>query len=56
MLSDLKSRESDRELVNAWLDRIAEFDPVCRAEVLEQCKNDIDARRFYVRMATGELN
>ena len=55
MLADLKSRESDRELVNAWLDKINEHDPGCRAEVLEQCKNDIEARRFYVRLATGEF-
>ena len=48
--------KSDRELVNDWLDRINEHNQACRDEVLEQCKNDPDARKFYVQKAKGEIN
>jgi hypothetical protein len=39
---------SDRAKVNAWLDKIGEHEDACRAEVLEQCKNDPEARAYYV--------
>jgi hypothetical protein len=47
-LSQLKNADTDRAKVNKWLDSIGEVDPYCRAEVLEQCKDDPDARAYYV--------
>jgi len=47
-LSKLKSVDTDRAKVNAWLDSIAEFDEDCRSEVLAQCKDDAEARMYYV--------
>jgi len=47
-LSDLKKGLSDRAKVEQWLDHILEFDPACRNEILEACRNDPEARRFYV--------
>ena len=55
-LAELKSRDTDRQAINDWLDRIGENDQACRDEVLEYCKNDPDARRFYVQKAKGEIN
>lgn len=51
MLSEIKKQASDRQLINDWLDRINEHDPACRAEVLDQCKNDKEARAYYVSRA-----
>lgn len=35
--------------VNAWLDKIGEHDEACRQEVLEQCKDDPEARQYYLQ-------
>lgn len=48
-LSQLKNGDTDRQKVNKWLDHINEHDDACRAEVMEQCKNDKEARAFYVQ-------
>ena len=40
--------QSDRQKVEVWLDFINERCPVTRADVLDQCANDTDARRYYV--------
>ena len=50
-LKELKSQGSDREKVNKWLDSINEFDEDCRAEVLVQCKDDPEAREYYVGLS-----
>ena len=50
-LADLKNRDTDRKKVNDWLDRIGETDPKCREEVLQACAKDLDARKYYVRLA-----
>lgn len=47
-LAELKTRKSDRQKVIAWLDSINEHDPACREEVLQHCKDDIEARGYYV--------
>jgi len=47
---------TDRQKVEAWLDLIQEFDPAIRAEVLEQCKTDIEARRYYVMRSEEVCN
>ena len=39
---------ADLKRVENWLDSIHEFDPAIRAEVIEQCKTDPDARRYFV--------
>ena len=44
---------SDRAKVNAWLDKIGEHDPDCRAEVLAQCKDDPTARQYYLSRSGG---
>lgn len=46
---ELKQKIDDRAKVNAWLDHINETDEACRAEVLDQCANDKDARAYYVK-------
>jgi hypothetical protein len=45
---DLKQRVDDRVKINKWLDSINETDEECRAEVLQQCKDDPEARAYYV--------
>lgn len=45
---------NDREKVTAWLDHIQEKDEACRAEVLEQCAKDKEARAYYVKRYTED--
>lgn len=40
--------KSDRAKVNLWLTKIGEHDEACRAEVIEQCAKDREARAYYV--------
>jgi hypothetical protein len=47
-MQDQNTQLSDRTKVNLWLDAIDEHDPACRAEVMEQCASDKDARRYFV--------
>lgn len=47
-LKELKAADTDRAKVNKWLDSIGEFDEECRAEVLAQCKDDPEARAYYL--------
>jgi len=54
-LTRLKNASKDRQKVNDWLDRINETDEACRAEVLDQCAKDPEARAYYV-MRSEELN
>jgi len=54
-LTKLKNASKDRQKVNDWLDRINETDEACRAEVLDQCAKDPEARAYYV-MRSEELN
>jgi len=51
----LREDTSERAKVNAWLDRINETDEACRAEVLERCAKDPEARAYYV-MRSEEPN
>ena len=53
MLSDLKREQSDRQKVLDWLASIGETDQACINEVLEQCKTDTEARKYFV-MRSGE--
>lgn len=53
-LTELKTRETDRQKVEIWLDHIHEHDKTCRAEVLDHCKKDKDARRYYVERYTQD--
>ena len=46
----MKSKQTDRQLVNIWLDEIGEHDPACREEVIEACKTP-DGRAYYVTQA-----
>jgi len=41
--------------VNNWLDRIGETDEACRAEVLDQCAKDPEARAYYVARSEEEF-
>jgi len=50
-LADLKTRDTDRQKVEAWLDFINEHCPATRAEVLEYCAKDQSARAYFVNMA-----
>ena len=47
-LADFKNQDSDRAKVSAWLDHINEHDEATRAEVLDACANDIEARKYFV--------
>lgn len=40
--------QSDRQKVEAWLTQIGEHDEAIRAEVIEQCAKDREARAYYV--------
>jgi hypothetical protein len=53
-LALLKSEGTDRKKVEAWLDSIQEFDPAIRAEVLDACAKDKEARAYFV-MRSGEV-
>jgi len=54
-LSKVKAASENRKKVLDWLDKIGETDEACRAEVLEQCAKDQEARAYYV-MRSEELN
>ena len=54
-LSTLKEKGLDMQKINAWLDRISEFDPACRQEVIELAERDPKARAFYVAKYEGKL-
>lgn len=47
-LAELKRAQSDRQKVELWLTKIGEHDEACRAEVIEQCAKDREARAYYV--------
>ena len=47
-LNQLKTRDTDKSKINAWLDKIGETDQACRDEVIELCKNNTEARAYYV--------
>lgn len=53
-LAEFKNQDSDRAKVEKWLDHIQEFDPACREEVLLDCKNNLDARAYYVKRYTED--
>ena len=53
--SKVKAASENRKKVLDWLDKIGETDEACRAEVLEQCAKDQEARAYYV-MRSEELN
>jgi len=48
-LSQLKNEGTDRAKVNAWLDKIEEFDEACRNEVIELCSKDIEYRKAILK-------
>ena len=54
-LTKLKNASKDRQKVNNWLDRINETDEACRAEVLDQCAKDPEARAYYVMRSQEEF-
>jgi len=54
-LSELKTRDTDRKKISDWLDRIGESDEQIRDEVMDACTADLEARKYYVAMAKGEL-
>jgi len=47
--AELQQKVSDRAKVNAWLDKIQEFDEACRNEVLELCSKDIEYRKAILK-------
>lgn len=53
-LASLKAGMDDRRKVLAWLDHIGETDKACRAEVLQLCKDDPEARAYYVKHYTDD--
>jgi len=54
-LTKLKNASKDRQKVTDWLDRINETDEACRAEVLDQCAKDPEARAYYVMRSQEEF-
>ena len=54
-LSKVKAASENRKKVLDWLDKIGETDEACRAEVLDQCAKDPEARAYYV-MRSEEPN
>ena len=54
-LRKLKAASENRKKVLDWLDKIGETDEACRAEVLERCAKDPEARAYYV-MRSEEPN
>ena len=55
-LERVKAASEDKKKVLAWLDHIQEFDKDCRAEVIEQCTIDKEAREYYVSRANESLS
>lgn len=53
-LAELKTRETDRQKVELWLDHINEHDPACREEVLANCKADKECRAYFVKRFTED--
>ena len=54
-LRKLKAASENRKKVLDWLDKIGETDEACRAEVLEQCAKDPEARAYYVARSEEEF-
>jgi len=54
-LSKVKAASENRKKVLDWLDKIGETDEACRAEVLEQCAKDQEARAYYVARSEEEF-
>lgn len=48
--------KTDRQKVLDWLASIGETDQACIDEVLEQCKTDPDARKYYVMRSEEVFN
>ena len=44
----MAEKMTDRQKVNAWLDHIGCTDEAERAEVLETCSKDMEARKYFV--------
>lgn len=51
----MNNPQTPRELINWWLDKINEQDPGCRAEVVDACAADPEARKYYVETAKKSL-
>jgi len=54
-LSKVKAASENRKKVLDWLDKIGETDEACRAEVLDQCAKDPEARAYYVARSEEEF-
>jgi len=48
-LAELKQLDSDLIMINKWLDHINETDQKCREEVIANCKENGEARAYYVK-------
>lgn len=51
----MKQLKTDRQWVDGWLASVGCTDEVERAEVMQACKDDSEARAYYVARAKGEL-
>ena len=56
MLNKLKKGLSNRAKVGKWLDHINETNLAIREEVLQACKDDKDAARYFVGRYERDCN
>ncbi|SEN91523.1 hypothetical protein SAMN05216404_108125 [Nitrosospira multiformis] len=47
--------DEEEALLGAWLTQIGETDPEGIAALMNKCRLDMDARRYFVKRARGEL-
>lgn len=53
-LLEADASTGDIEAIRQWLTFIGEHDPRVIAEVLDNCRTDADARRYFTRRACAE--
>lgn len=53
-LQAIKQKSADIVIINKWLDSIGEYDEKCREEVISQCMDNDDARKYYVQRYEAE--
>ena len=46
--------DADEQRILAWLDHIGESDPVTIGEVIDRCRSDASARRYFIDRAQAD--
>lgn len=53
-LAELKTRDTDCNKIETWLNFIGETDAVIRCEIIDGCRKDIETRKYFVKRYTED--